>query len=685
MAEEKVTIKYETDYDGKGAKTAAADAQKVADTAKRAGDAAKRAGEEGQTGFAAMAAGAAKVGAALVAAKGVVDFFAQSVSEYQEHARNVNMLAAAFNNVGYTASGAMQQALAFADEMERSTGLDGELFIKGQRALANYGVVGAQAQDAIRAAFALSANQGMGFESALQLITRAAAGSTSALTRYGVVLGENVKEGHEFEAAVKKINEQFGPSAQAAIGDTTAKMGALREAWGGFKEVIGQGLNEGLAPLVEWLTDAVLFLQKAFTAWGNSWDYTIGLIQTGIAGLRSLFLNFADVALSAFGKIVEIGNKLYLIPDGVAEAVKGAEEWISRAADSAEQETATLNRLRRGINEIWPAEKKITEEQNKQLEIQAQQINAARQKKQQAQGEASAQGEVTNELERQQKILDNLGLSSSKDLKGWNRNADNSEPGPTGAEIFAGGDSELGGAADAVAQYDAEAERLEELRELKLSYIEQEISDENLKQEALANLEAQYNQQKIENDKKQAKARQQVYGTMWSALTGLASSENKKVATIGKVASIAQATMSMFTGAAKALELPFPANLAAVATVLAQGAALVQQIEAVKLANGGLVRAVTGGVNAVIGEGGSDEAVLPLDNTQAMRRIGGAIAEESDSLGGSVVVNVNLNASGGLQPFLEELTEATQNGVTEALRYANVAVKAGNAQGGLTV
>ena len=685
MADEKVTIKYETDYDGKGAKTAASDAQKVADTAKRAGDAAKRAGEEGQTGFAAMASGAAKVGAALVAAKGVVDFFAQSISEYQEHARNVNMLAAAFNNVGYTASGAMQQALAFADEMERSTGLDGELFIKGQRALANYGVVGAQAQDAIRAAFSLSANQGMAFESALQLITRAAAGSTSALTRYGVVLGENVKEGHEFEAAVKQINEQFGPSAQAAIGDTTAKMGALREAWGGFKEVIGQGLNEGLAPIVEWLTDAVLFLQKAFTAWGNSWDYTIGLIQTGIAGLRSLFLNFADVAFRAFGKIVEIGNKLHIIPDGVAEAVKGEVEWISRAADSAEQETATLNRLRRGINEIWPAEQKITEEQNKQLEIQAQQINAARQKKQQAQGEASAQGEVTNELERQQKILDNLGLSSSKDLKGWNRNADNSEPGPTGAEIFAGGDSELGGAADAVDQYDAEAERLEELRGLKLSYIEQEISDETLKQEALANLEAQYNQQKLENDKKQAKARQQVYGTMWSALTGLASSENKKVATIGKVASIAQATMSMFTGAAKALELPFPANLAAVATVLAQGAALVQQIEAVKLANGGLVRAVTGGVNAVIGEGGSDEAVLPLDNTQAMRRIGGAIAEESDGLGGSVVVNVNINASGGLQPFLEALTEATQNGVTEALRYANVAVKAGNAQGGLTV
>ena len=684
MADEKVTIKYETEYDGKGAKTAAADAQKVADTAKSAGDAAKKAGAEGQTGFAAMAAGAAKVGAALVAAKGVVDFFAQSVREYQEHARNVNMLAAAFDNVGYTASGAMQQALAFADEMERSTGLDGELFIKGQRALANYGVVGVQAQEAIRAAFALSANQGIAFESALQLLTRAAAGSTATLTRYGVVLGDNVKEGQEFEAAVKQINEQFGPSAQAAMGDATAKMGALREAWGGFKELVGQGLNEGLAPAVEWLTDAVLFLQKAFTAWGNSWDYTIGLIQTGIAGLRSLFLNFADVALSAFGKIVEIGNKLHLIPDGVAEAVKGAEEWISQAADNAEQQTATLNRMRREITEIWPAEQKITEEQNKQLELQAQQINAARQKKQQAQGEASAQGEVTSELDKQKEILKQMKLSNEKNLNDWDVSEVESKQKMSGAEIFAG-NSDLGGAADELSLYAAEMEAIEELREEKRKFIEEQISDEALKQEALNNLEAQFKEQQLANDKKQAKARQQVYGTMWSALSGLASSENKKVATIGKVASIAQATMSMFTGAAKALELPFPANLAAVATVLAQGAALVQQIEAVKLANGGLVRAVTGGVNAVIGEGGSDEAVLPLDNTQAMRRIGGAIAEESDGLGGSVVVNVNINASGGLQPFLEQLTEATQNGVTEALRYANVAVKAGNAQGGLTV
>ena len=171
---------------------------------------------------------------------------------------------------------------------------------------------------------------------------------------------------------------------------------------------------------------------------------------------------------------------------------------------------------------------------------------------------------------------------------------------------------------------------------------------------------------------------------MWSALTGLASSSNKKVAAIGKVASVAQATMSMFTGAAKALELPFPANLAAVATVLAQGAALVEQIQAVKLAQGGLVKAVSGGVNTIIGEGGSDEAVLPLDNTRAMQRIGSAIGD-AGGVGANVVVNINVAASGGVEAILEQLTEASRSGVVQALEFANLNYKVGQEQQGLSV
>ena len=120
---------------------------------------------------------------------------------------------------------------------------------------------------------------------------------------------------------------------------------------------------------------------------------------------------------------------------------------------------------------------------------------------------------------------------------------------------------------------------------------------------------------------------------------------------------------------------------AAAAAAIAAGLNNVAQISNIQLAKGGLVKAVTGGVPAVIGEGGSDEAVLPLNNQNVLSRIGSAIADSTTNSGESVnnAVNININvaATGGLQAFLAELTEATRNGTTEALQYANIAAKAG--------
>ena len=109
------------------------------------------------------------------------------------------------------------------------------------------------------------------------------------------------------------------------------------------------------------------------------------------------------------------------------------------------------------------------------------------------------------------------------------------------------------------------------------------------------------------------------------------------------------------------------------------------QISGVQLAEGGLVKAVTGGVPAVVGEGGSDEAVLPLDDTKAMRRIGGAIAEENGGAIGGVVVNINVAATGGVEAILEQLTDASRNGVVQALEFANLNYKVGAQQQGLSV
>jgi ribosomal protein L12E/L44/L45/RPP1/RPP2 len=84
--------------------------------------------------------------------------------------------------------------------------------------------------------------------------------------------------------------------------------------------------------------------------------------------------------------------------------------------------------------------------------------------------------------------------------------------------------------------------------------------------------------------------------------------ESRTMAMIAKTAGIVQATISMFTGAAKALELPFPANIGAWATVLATGASMVSSIRSVSVPSfqtGGSFR-VGGGM------GGGDTRMVPI-------------------------------------------------------------------------
>lgn len=680
MADNKVTITYGTEYDGKGAKTAQEDLKKTASQAQKTGQAAAEAGEQGNAAFSNMAVGIGKAVAAFAAIKGVIDFFASSVQAANENARAVNTLAAAYNAVGYTAQGAMKQAQDFATKMQSLTGIADESFLNAQRLLANYGVVGAKAQEAIQAAYALSIGRSIDFGTAMDIVSKAAAGQTQTLARYGIQIDKNTESGAKFDAVLAQINERFGATAQAAIGDSTTKLNALKESWGDFKEQVGAGLNDGLVPAVDFLTKAVGWLNQAFKSLGAIFGIVFDQAMIGVKQFEVGLVTTGEYALKAFQPLVTLMGYLPGVGSTIKEAYEGAVASMEQTYNSLNEQIEALEEMRTPLSAIWETEKAITDEQQAGLKANEDLVNSKRELAQAAEEVAKAEQKAREE---QLKALDNLGLSTSKDLKGWSRDEQSSQQGPTDMEVFAGGQNELGTAADAVAQYDAEAERLEELRALKQEYIEKEIEDEQLKQEALANLETQYAQQQQNLARNQAKARQQVYASMWSSLASLANNENKKVAAVGKIAGAAQATISTLTGAAKALELPFPANLAAMATVLAQGFALVGQIQTVKLADGGLVKAVTGGVPAVIGEGGSDEAVLPLDDSQAMRRIGGAIAEESGAVGG-VVLTQNITIQAG-ESLIPDITNALRNATVDALEMANLTVKVGNGQQGYSV
>lgn len=108
--------------------------------------------------------------------------------------------------------------------------------------------------------------------------------------------------------------------------------------------------------------------------------------------------------------------------------------------------------------------------------------------------------------------------------------------------------------------------------------------------------------------------------------------ENWKMSLAQGTASMAQAGINALTSA---MAVPFPANLVAYATllgVIASGSINLAALSQAKpqepkyLARGGVVERRQGGINAVIGEGANDEAVIPLED-KILSKIGSSIFE----------------------------------------------------------
>lgn len=129
----------------------------------------------------------------------------------------------------------------------------------------------------------------------------------------------------------------------------------------------------------------------------------------------------------------------------------------------------------------------------------------------------------------------------------------------------------------------------------------------------------------VQLDKEKENARAQSL----SKIATLSNSNNKTLAALGKAAALTQIAIDGPMAVTRALAaFPPPINFAAAAAVGAAVAAQAASVAGVQLAEGGIVQATPGGVQATIGEGGRDEAVIPLEDSDV-------------GLGGNITIVVN--------------------------------------------
>lgn len=157
----------------------------------------------------------------------------------------------------------------------------------------------------------------------------------------------------------------------------------------------------------------------------------------------------------------------------------------------------------------------------------------------------------------------------------------------------------------------------------------------------------------------------------------LSTAKNKELAAIGKAAAIGMAYINTSLAITKALaSVPPPWNFALAAAVGAAGAAQVATIIGTPLAEGGIVKARSGGLQATIGEGGRDEAVIPLDDPRTRQRLAGALGGGSQGVSvnvGGITVTVQGNADKGIAARLaEEVRNETVDAIKLALRMSNL-------------
>lgn len=131
---------------------------------------------------------------------------------------------------------------------------------------------------------------------------------------------------------------------------------------------------------------------------------------------------------------------------------------------------------------------------------------------------------------------------------------------------------------------------------------------------------------------------QEVRGKMQtlSRIASLTSANNKVLAALGKAAASANIIMDTASGAMKAYaQWGFPFGAIMASGVIAAGAVQLGKVNGVQLAEGGIVTARQGGIQATIGEGGRDEAVIPLPK---------GFKPENGGLGGT---NISITVNGG--------------------------------------
>ncbi len=189
--------------------------------------------------------------AAAFAASGVVSFLRESVDAFFEQEEAAKRLEGQLRAVNqYTAEYARELG-KLASEFQANSLFGDERILEVFQRLISFGASRDQLPRLTQAVLDLATGLRIDLSSAAVLVGKALAGETSTFSRYGIIIEETTDRGAKLEAVLSQVEQRFAGLAKGDIETSSGQIRQATNAWGDFKEVVGQVTIQYLTPLIK--------------------------------------------------------------------------------------------------------------------------------------------------------------------------------------------------------------------------------------------------------------------------------------------------------------------------------------------------------------------------------------------------------------------------------------------------
>lgn len=490
-----------------------------------------------------------------------IGIFQEVLGEYAAQETAVNKLNIALKNQGIISQQVTQDYVKFADEMQNTTVFADEQVIEMEALLATFGVVGDTMKTTLKASADLATGLGIDLRTATMMLGKAALGETGTLSRYGIVIADNIPKAQKFAEVQRQVSERFGGSAAAQAETYAGKVTKLNNNFSDLKETIGGAL----LPAANAFLATLLNITKAIKDRVEGEAESITINKQVVLGFRQQRFELATLN-ETLNRYKDAGEASYIIDGKRITGVANVKKAIQDEIASNNEAIRVIDAKIVAVGKLNEAEKVSVKAKNKGVDPEEE--KAAEEKKNKIIADAQSQIETQQNTEAE---LANIRTNAMAQ------------------ELIDRGQHDLA---------------------IQLLQTQQATNDTIAKKK------------KEDEDKKFNENRAKNLVSTLQTISTLSNNHNKTLATIGKAAAISTATIDTFAAANKALaSAPPPWNFGLAALVTAAGMANVAQISGMKLAEGGMVMPRNGGTVATMGEVGKAEVAIPLDDERTKEKL----------------------------------------------------------------